>query len=108
MGGICFITLGQCGQQSVPDRYVIHFGSPVRNVTMLSVWARLQNGPLVPEAITKVTSFGAGNRRLHCGAWESGPGLKEDEPRRTRRSTKKIQLRMDFLCRASCPSWFMP
>jgi len=66
---------------------------------MLSVWAGLQNGPLVPEAITNVTSFGAGNGCLRCGAWESGPGFKEkeDEPRRTRRSTKKIQLRMDFL-----------
>jgi hypothetical protein len=49
---------------------------------MLGGWAGLKNGPLVPEAITKVTSFGAGNGHLHCRAWESGPGLKEHEPRR--------------------------
>src|SRR6266403_5976407 len=57
---------------------------PVRNMTMLSVWAGLQNGPLVPEAITNVTSFGAGNGCLRCGPWESGTDFKEkeDEPRR--------------------------
>ena len=43
------------------------------------------------------------------GLGNPAPGFKEkdDEPRRTRRSTKKIQLRMDFLWN-SCPSWFMP
>src|SRR5882724_4951862 len=84
---------------------------PVRNMTMLSVWAGLQNGPLVPEGITNVTSFGVGNRRLRCGAWESGHGFKEkkeDEPRRTRRSTKKIQLRMNFPCGTRVLWWFMP
>ena len=61
---------------------------------MLSGWAGLQNGPLVPEAITKVTCFGVSNRCLPFV-----PVLKDHEPRRTRRSRKEIQLWDGF------PSW---
>jgi hypothetical protein len=69
---------------------------------MLSGWAGLQNGPLVPEAITKVTSFGTDNRRLRCA--------RSERPRTTKdtRVHEEDPTQDGFPLWNSCPSWFMP
>jgi hypothetical protein len=74
---------------------------------MLSGWARLKNGPLVPEAVTKVTSLGVSNGTPPSSGSGIQTGLKEHEPRRTRSFTKATILSWIFfvelrVLRGSC------